>query len=232
MKQYVIVGGSKGIGAAITKSLANEGHRILVISRTVGEIGGLVGVDHIPADVTSIDFNKLSLPVSIDGLAYCPGSINLKPFHRFKQVDFDHDWQINVQSAVKCIQACLPGLKESKGCVVLFSTVAAQTGMPFHSSIAMAKGAIEGLTRSLAAEYAPTLRFNCIAPSLTNTQLASRLLSSPEKEEASAKRHPLQSVGQPEDIAAMAKFLLSDSSKWITGQVIGIDGGMGSLKTI
>lgn len=232
MKQYVVVGGSKGIGAAITKSLVSDGHQVIVISRTKEEIAELVGVEHIEADINATDFQNISLPSSINGLIYCPGSINLKPFHRLKQTDFYNDWQINVEGAVKSIQACLSGLKETTGSVVLFSTVAVQTGMPFHSSIAMSKGAIEGLTRSLAAEYAPLLRVNCIAPSLTNTSLAARLLSTPEKEEASAKRHPLQSVGQPEDIAAMASFLLSENSRWITGQVIGVDGGMSTLKTV
>jgi len=232
MKQYIVVGGSSGIGAALTKKLAEKGNHVLVISREAKGIDLLNNVAHIAADVLSLDSSPINWPEQIHGLAYCPGSIQLKPFHRLKEKDFVSDWKINVMGAVECIQQALPGLKAANGNILLFSTVAVQTGMPFHSSIAMAKGAIEGLTRSLAAEYAPTLKVNCIAPSLTNTPLAERLLSTPEKQEASAKRHPLNAVGEPEDIANTAALLLSDEAKWITGQVIGIDGGMGAIKTV
>jgi len=232
MKQYIVVGGSSGIGAALTKKLADEGNQVLVISREARGIDQINHVTHISADVTSLDSSQINWPEEIHGLAYCPGSIQLKPFHRLKEKDFLSDWNVNVMGAVQCVQQALSGLKAVQGSVLLFSTVAVQTGMPFHSSIAMAKGALEGLTRSLAAEYAPTLRVNCIAPSLTNTPLAERLLSTPEKQEASAKRHPMNAVGDPEDIASIAALFLSDHAKWVTGQIIGVDGGIGSIKTV
>ncbi|MGA6924282.1 MAG: SDR family oxidoreductase [Desulfosarcina sp.] len=153
----------------------------------------------------------------IQGMAYCPGSIRLRPFHRLKAEDFLADLEINLLGAVKAIQACLPGLKraDAPGSIVLFSTVAVKTGMPFHASIASAKGAIEGLTRSLAAEFAPRIRVNAIAPSLTDTSLADALLSDDGKRAAAAERHPLKRIGTPADIAAAAKFLLDDSASWI-----------------
>jgi NAD(P)-dependent dehydrogenase (short-subunit alcohol dehydrogenase family) len=231
MKNFVVIGGGTGIGKALTEKLAEEGHSVLVISRESHDIDAIPTVEFHKADITQSDAEDWPLPDEIHGLAYCPGSINLKPFHRIKPEVFQQEWDLNVMGAIKVVQACLPGLKEANGSAVFFSTVAVQTGMPFHASIAAAKGALEGLTRSLAAEYAPAVRFNCIAPSLTNTPLANKLLSTPEKEEASAKRHPLNAVGQPEDIANMAAHLLGDSGKWITGQIIGVDGGMGSVKT-
>lgn len=230
MKNYIVIGGSSGIGKAITEELAAIGNAVSVFSRTAKDIDAIPTVEHITFDVLTDELSEDELPTEIDGLVYCPGSINLKPFHRFKTEAFQEDWNINVLGAIKTIQACLPGLKKANGSVVLFSTVAVQTGMPFHSSVAASKGALEGLTRSLAAEYAPTIRFNCIAPSLTKTPLASRLLATPEKEEASANKHPLKAVGNPEDLAKMATLLIGENGKWITGQVIGIDGGMGSLK--
>ncbi len=163
---------------------------------------------------------------------YAPGSINLKPFQRFSLDDFRNDFEINVLGAVAAIQANLGRLRKANGAsIVLFSTVAVQTGMGFHASIATAKGAVEGLTRSLAAELAAAkIRCNALAPSLTDTRLAGALLSTDEKRDASNKRHPIGRVGTPQDLAAAAKLLLSDEGSWITGQVIGIDGGMGRLK--
>ena len=168
---------------------------------------------------------------AVDGVAYCPGSINLKMFRSLKPEEFLQDFELNVMGAVRLLQKLQIGLKAVPGSsVVLFSTVAVQQGMAFHSSIAAAKGAIEGLTRSLAAEWAPAIRVNAIAPSLVETPLSAKLLSSPEKAEASAKRHPLARVGKPEDIASMAVFLLGEQSGWITGQVMGVDGGMSVLR--
>jgi NAD(P)-dependent dehydrogenase (short-subunit alcohol dehydrogenase family) len=165
-------------------------------------------------------------------LVYCPGTINLKPFHRIAISDFQNEMDINFFGAVRVLQACLKGLKKSDSAsVVLFSTVAVQTGMGFHAGIASAKGAVEGLTRSLAAEWAPSkIRVNSIAPSLTDTPLASNLLSTPEKKEASDKRHPLGRIGSPEDLANAAFYLLSENSSWMTGQILHLDGGMSSLK--
>lgn len=171
------------------------------------------------------------MPEIIDGLVYCPGTINLKPFHRLKSDDFLTDWQVNFLGAVNIIQSLLPNLKKAENpVIILFSTVAVTTGMPFHSSIAAAKGAIEGFTRSLAAELAPQIRVNCIAPSLTQTSLAEKLLNTTEKMDGASKRHPLQRFGQTADIAEMACFLLSDKAGWITGQVLHVDGGMSTLK--
>jgi NAD(P)-dependent dehydrogenase (short-subunit alcohol dehydrogenase family) len=170
-------------------------------------------------------------PDILDGLVYCPGAVNLKPFARIKPEDFISDYQLQLIGAVKVIQACLPKLKNaSNPSIVLFSTVAVQTGFNFHSLVASSKGAVEGLTKALAAEFAPKIRVNCIAPSITDTPLAGALLNSVEKKEANAQRHPLKKIGKPEDLANLAEFLLSEKSGWITGQIIHSDGGMSSLK--
>ena len=176
---------------------------------------------------SSLDF----LPDSLDGLVYCPGSINLRPFERIKPADFAADFNLQVIGAIKIIQGALPRLKKGENAsIVLFSTVAVQTGFPFHTQVSASKGAIEGLTRALAAEFAPKIRVNCIAPSLTDTPLASSMLNTEQKREANALRHPLKKTGTPENIADMAEFLLSDKGSWISGQIFHVDGGMSSLK--
>ncbi|MFM9986852.1 MAG: SDR family NAD(P)-dependent oxidoreductase [Flavobacteriales bacterium] len=230
MKTYLIVGGTSGIGLAISKLLLSHGNRTIIMSRNEPL--------EIPdnSEFHSWDAMKDPFPVleyeSLDGMVYCPGSILLKPFHRISDLEFQEAFQLNALGAAKALQAVFPLLRKSEnGSVVLFSTVAVQTGMPFHSSVAMAKGAVEGLTKSLAAEWAPVIRVNCIAPSLTQTPLAEKLLSSPEKIEAGGKRHPMGRIGQPEDIAHMAAFLLEENSSWITGQIFAVDGGMGNLRT-
>jgi NAD(P)-dependent dehydrogenase (short-subunit alcohol dehydrogenase family) len=223
-KNIVLVGGNSGIGKAVAAQLQENGATIFSYSRT-GE--GTAAVDF------STDFEELpGLPEIIDGVVYCPGTINLKPFHRISIADFKQEMEVNFYGAIRLLQACLKGLKKSSSpSVVLYSTVAVQTGMGFHAGIASAKGAVEGLTRSLAAEWAPSkIRVNAIAPSLTETPLASALLSTPEKKEASDKRHPLGRVGRPEDIAEATVFLLSEKSSWMTGQILHLDGGMSHLK--
>lgn len=223
-KNIVIIGGTSGIGHALVKMLKDKGANLFLYSRS-GEGGTKLDVLQV---IEAIE----GLPEEIHGLVYCPGSINLKPFHRFTVEDFREDFKINLLGAVRVLQACYKNLKKSKNAsVVLFSTVAVQSGMSFHSSIGSAKGALEGLGRSLAAEWAPSnIRVNLIAPSLTDTPLAKQLLATEEKQEASNKRHPLGRYGKPGDIAAAAVYLLSDEASWMTGQVMHIDGGMSSVK--
>jgi NAD(P)-dependent dehydrogenase (short-subunit alcohol dehydrogenase family) len=232
-KNFFIAGGSSGIGLEIVKALNEKGNEIYVGSRTIDQFASLNGVHHFTLDVKANALNLEELPEVLNGIVYCPGTIRLLPFQRLTIDDFLEDLQINFLGAVKTIQACLTRLKKSKtgASVVLFSTVAVKTGMPFHASVAGAKAAVEGLTRSLAAEFAPRIRFNAIAPSLTDTPLAQNLLSSEEKRQASADRHPLKRIGTPQEIARLAVYLMSDASAWLTGQIIHIDGGMSSLRT-
>lgn len=229
-KHIAIVGASKGIGRALAHRLTAAGHLVTALSRSEGDLAAVPNVRILEYDADqAAAFPKIDGPV--DGVVYCPGSINLKPFHRLTEKDFLTDLSINLLGAVKTIQALLPNLKDAENpSIVLFSTVAVQTGMGFHASISAAKGAVEGLTRALAAEFAPKIRVNCIAPSLTDTPLAERLLSSPEKREAAAGRNPMHKVGTPHEVAAMAEFLLTGESNWITGQIFHVDGGMGSLR--
>lgn len=228
-KNYLIVGASSGIGFALANSLIQAGANVFSASRTQPNLSSMF-IEWDAENPNNQVFNEL--PSSLDGIAYCPGTINLKPFNRLSMADFQKDFQINVLGAISIIQANLGKLKAAENAsIVLFSTVAVQTGMGFHASVATSKGAIEGLTKSLAAEFAANkIRVNAIAPSLTDTPLAKNLLSSPEKIEASNKRHPLGRVGASEDIASMAKFLLSNDGSWITGQILHIDGGMGALR--
>ena len=227
-KSILIIGGSSGIGEALASQLNDGSNQLYLASRTEGETAG-TNVHYQQIDVLE-DF-ELELPQQLDALVYCPGSINLKPFHRLKEEDFLADFKVNHIGAVKVIQQALKALKKSENAsIVLFSTVAVQTGLSFHSSVASAKGAIEGLGKALAAELAPTIRVNVIAPSLTDTPLAERLLSSDDKKKANAERHPLKSIGTAEDMANTARFLLGDDSRWMTGQVISVDGGMGTLR--
>lgn len=223
-KNFVIVGGNSGIGKAIASLLQEAGANLFLYSKS--------GNATTELDVTS-DFLEIpGLPEVIDGLVYCPGTINLKPFHRISMAEFHQEMEVNFFGAVRVLQACLKGLKKSSGAsVVMFSTVAVQTGMGFHAGIASPKGAVEGLTRSLASEWAPSkIRVNAIAPSLTETPLANALLSTPEKKEVSDKRHPLGRIGTAQDIAELTVFLLSPKSSWMTGQILHIDGGMSNLK--
>jgi 3-oxoacyl-[acyl-carrier protein] reductase len=230
MRNILIIGASSGIGLELAGKL-KEKNNIFAMSRSRGELSESENIKWKKFDVLNDELDTDFLPDHLDGLVYCPGSINLKPFRGIKVADVMSEFELNALGAFKVIQAVLPKLKKSAGAsVVLFSTVAVKQGMPYHSSIGMAKGAVEGMTRSLAAEFAPSIRVNAIAPSLTDTPLATRLLSSDERRDSSAQRHPLKRVGKPADLASMAKFLLSDDASWITGQIMAVDGGMSALK--
>ena len=227
MKNILLIGGSYGIGLEIATQLQND-CAVYIASRTNEQIPE--NVTHLPFDVTKDAANTLELPDTIDGLVYCPGSINLKPFKTLSEEAFMDDLQINFVSLVNVVKALLPKLKNAEqASLVFFSTVAVQIGMPFHTSVAASKGAIEGFAKAVAAEYAPNFRVNVIAPSLTDTPLAGRLLNSDGKKEKMGDRHPLKRVGAAADIANMATFLLSEQSSWMTGQVLGVDGGMSTL---
>jgi NAD(P)-dependent dehydrogenase (short-subunit alcohol dehydrogenase family) len=229
-KNFLIVGGSHGIGLGIVQRLVAAGHSVTVLSRTSEYLATLPAVTHVTTDVATDDIPADSLPATIDGFAYCPGSINLRSFRGLKPEVFREDFELNVVGAVKCLQAALPGLKKSNSSsVLMFSTIAVGQGMTMHASVAAAKGAIEGLTRSLAAELAPKVRVNCIAPALTNTPLAERFFASEEKVAAMAEKYPLKRTGTVDDIASLSNFLLSDQATWITGQVIGVDGGLSGV---
>lgn len=227
-KNILFIGGSQGIGFETAK-LLHDDHNIIVASRSKGKLNEL-NVTHHEFDVTKDDISDLDLPDTLDGLVYFPGTINLKPFKMMKPSVFEDDFQLNFMGLVKSTHSVLKQLKNSdQASIVYYSTVAVQTGMPFHTSVAAAKGAIEGFARSLAAEYAPSFRVNVIAPSLTNTPLADKLLGNEKKKEKMDERHPLKRVGEAVDIAKITAFLLSEDSSWITGQVLGVDGGMSSL---
>lgn len=229
MPAILIVGASSGIGAATARRCLDRGRSIITMGRSAH--APLAGADlHITHDVRSGPPPVDQLPDELGGLIYCPGSIELRPLRSLESEDLRNAFELNVIGAFTCIQACAERLKAVPGSgVVLFSTVAVQRGMAFHASVAAAKGAVEGLTRSLAAELAPTVRVNCIAPGLTRTPLAQKFLSSPERERASADRHPLKRIGEADDLAAMAEFLVGSDAAWITGQVIGVDGGMSAI---
>jgi|TARA_B110000014_G_C20105358_1_gene581117 NAD(P)-dependent dehydrogenase (short-subunit alcohol dehydrogenase family) len=224
MKTILIVGGSKGIGKALVDDLKDT-HKIINFSRN--EIEQHENITHHSLDVLNDELPEID---EIDGLVYCPGSINLKPIGRLKLDDFREDFEINVISAVKVIQKYVKLLKTNNGSVVLFSTVATKMGMPFHSSVAASKSAVEGLAKSLAAEYAASIRFNVIAPTVTDTTLAARLLRNDKQKEVMKDRHPLKTYLEGSDVASLASYLLSNKSKAISGQVFPIDAGIVSLK--
>ena len=230
MSNILIVGAGKGIGLETARLLVDE--NLLTISRNVTPELTSLETAFFELDVAKDDLNQISLLDELHGLVFCPGSINLRPFNRLSENDFLADFNQNFMGAIRIVQKCLPALKKSKSAsIVLFSTVAVKLGMPFHTSIAASKGAIEGFAKSLAAELATAnIRVNVIAPSLSDTSLAAQLLSTEEKRVASAKRHPLQRIGLPEDSAQLAAFLLSNKSSWMTGQIIGVDGGLGNIK--
>ncbi|MFY9253173.1 MAG: SDR family oxidoreductase [Fuerstiella sp.] len=228
-KNYVVVGGSKGIGHGIVRRLLNDGHHVTVLSRTWDHQD--LDVNHIIFDVALDDLNSDQLPGEIHGLVYCPGSINLKPFRALSPDAFRQDFELNVVGAIRVVQAGLNAVKASgSGSIVMFSTVAVGQGMPAHASIAASKGAIEALTRTLAAEFSPDVRVNCIAPALTNTPLTARFFSDEARAAALGEKYPLARTGTVDDIAAAACFLLSPDSSWMTGQILAIDGGLSSVR--
>lgn len=227
-KNILLIGGSHGIGLALAQLLVDD-YNVYIASRTNEQLAGLP-VTHIPFDALTDTLDQSLLPNEIHGFAYCPGSINLKPFKMLSLDAFAEDMEINYFALVRVVKDIMPKMAEGSS-MVFFSTVAVGTGMPFHSSIAAAKGAVEGFAKSIAAEYAPKIRCNVIAPSLVDTPLAGRLLNNDRKREMMAERHPLKQVGKSEDIANMAAFLLNGDSGWLTGQIIGIDGGLSTLNT-
>ncbi len=232
MKNMVIIGHSSGIGAALSELMSAEKTTLVYgtyCTHQPASVHENIFSHHL--DVLSENPDYSFLPDTIHGLAYCVGAINLKPLLRCSNEDFLQDYRLQVLGVVTAIRAALPALKKSgNASVVLFSSVAVQTGFPFHSLVSASKGAIEGITRALAAELAPSIRVNCIAPSLTQTPLAGSLLNTPEKNAAHAQRHPLKKIGEASDIAAAAAYLLSAESKWVTGQVLKVDGGMSTLR--
>jgi 3-oxoacyl-[acyl-carrier protein] reductase len=225
-KNILLIGGSHGIGFEMAKTLMEE-NTVYIASRTNEEIENL-GANHISFDAKTDLLDQNQLPEEIHGFAYCPGSINLKPFKMLSVDTFKEDMHLNFFSLVNVVKTIIPRMAEGSS-MVFFSTVAVGTGMPFHTSVAAAKGAVEGFAKSMAAEYAPKIRVNTIAPSLVDTSLAKRLLNNDKKKELMSERHPLKRYGEKADIANLAVFLLSEKSTWITGQILGVDGGMSTL---
>jgi len=233
-RNILVVGGSSGIGFELTRRLIEGKAGATVWSRTAPAGLEPSVYTHSVVDVGQpIDEQDPQSPETLHGLVYCPGSITLGSFSRITEEQFLADFQINLLGAVRVLQHCLRSFDSSGASVVMFSTVAVQTGLAFHASIAAAKGAVEALVRSLAAEYAQKrIRFNAIALSLTDTPMASALLSTPDKRSKADQRHPLGRVGSPSDPAAAAEFLLSPDSSWITGQVLPVDGGFSSVRLL
>jgi NAD(P)-dependent dehydrogenase (short-subunit alcohol dehydrogenase family) len=231
MATVLVVGGSSGIGFELSNRLAEQGY----------DLYATYYQNHINTEIENLKYFRLNaldskidlsfLPQKLDGLVYCPGSVNLKPFHRIKPEEFASDYEFQVIGAIKTIQAALPLLRQSnRPSIVLFSTVAVQMGFNFHTMVASSKGAVEGLMRALAAELAPKIRVNCVAPSLTDTPLIRNLINTDEKRALNEQRHPMKRIGKPADIANAVEFLLSEKSSWITGQILHVDGGMSKLK--
>ena len=230
MKNVLVIGGSSGIGAAIVDELLEQDYRVTATFRSHE-----ISLDHPNLfkqrfDVLEDDPSSIQMD-EVDAIVYAPGSIDLKPFNRFEVSDLQSDLQLNALAAFNVIKSLYSKLRKGKDpSVVLFSTVAVQTGFPYHLQVGISKGAVEGMVRALAAEFAPRIRVNAIAPSLTDTPLAGNMLSTEEKKKANGDRHQLGRVGEPKDIAAVAEFLVSDRSSWVTGQIMHVDGGMSSIK--
>lgn len=230
-KKYVIIGGTSGIGLAIVKSLSQRDCKIYVGARNDRNLENIENSEFFICDVTENLYKFPEEIKHIDGLVYCPGSLTLKPLKGIKEEDIIGDFNINVFGLIRSIQYFLPKLKanQNTASVVMFSSVAVKTGMKYHTLVGATKGAIEGITRSLAAELAPKIRINAIAPSITKTPLSERFFASEKMENSLKERNPLKRFGQPDDIAEAAVYLLTESSSWVTGQIFHIDGGSSSL---
>ena len=228
MKNILMIGGSYGIGLPLVKIL-NKDYNVHVACRTNDQLQS-ENVNFIKFDALNDEFDNSFIPDEIHGFVYLPGSINLRPFKGLSVEAFKQDLEINLISLIKVLKTVMPKLiAADNSSIVLMSTVAVQRGMPFHSSVSASKGAIEGLTKSLAAEYAPKIRVNAVAPSIVDTPLANRFLNNDLKIEKSAQKHPMKRVGNSADIAETINFLLSVKSSWMTGQIIGVDGGTSTL---
>jgi NAD(P)-dependent dehydrogenase (short-subunit alcohol dehydrogenase family) len=234
--KYLVFGATGAIGSSLAAQLKESSHDVHLIARNEDEVKAIseeLGCSYSVADVLEENFmDKVKADTSdfdVKGVAYCVGSIDLKPLKRVSESDLHNCMKLNLYSAIEVIKGFQEELKKSSGSIVLFSSVAAQKGFTNHTIIASAKAAIEGLTVTLAAEFAPNIRVNCIAPSLTSSKISQSMLKSPVVAEALAKAHPLKRLGDGKDSAAMAKFLLSDESSWVTGQIIGVDGGRSAL---
>ena len=232
----VILGATGSIGSSLAKKLIESGDQVHLVGRDEASISSLaneLNSSYTTCDVLEENFSDKILSdlgdTPVNGLAFCVGSIDLKPLKLTKRSDFMQSFNLNLISATEVIKALADNLKKNRGSVVLFSTVAIKQGFPNHAIVASAKGAVEGLTVSLAAEFAPNIRVNCIAPSLTNSKISEFLLKNEKIAEGIAKMHPLKRLGNGSDSSSMAKFLLSEDSSWITGQVIGVDGGRSSV---
>ena len=228
-KNILIIGASSDIGLEICKLATADGHNIYATSRDDANANNFDNFIQLDPN-KSLDVLD-DLPENIDGLVYCPGTINLRSLQRLTLEDIKNEMEVNFYGAFNIIKKVLPNLKKNDGAsVVLFSTVAVKTGMPMHSSIAAAKGALEGLAKSLAAELAPRVAINCVAPSIVDTKLAANILSTDERKQASADRHPLKTIGSINSIANSAYFLLQAKENWISGQIFRPDGGLSALK--
>jgi len=233
-EKYVIFGATGSIGSSLAEQLKSSGNDIHLVARNESELSPIsekLGCSHTVADVLEDGFvEKVKSDISeIKGLAYCVGSIDLKPLRMVNEQDFQKCMKLNLYAAVETIKGFQESLKKNKGSIVLFSTVAAQRGFTNHAIIASTKAAVEGLTVSLAAEFAPNIRVNCVAPSLTKSKIAEPMLKNTAIAEGIAKAHPLKRLGEGKDSAALAKFLLTEDSSWVTGQIIAVDGGRSKL---
>jgi len=233
-EKYLIFGATGSVGSSLAEQLKNSGNDVHLVARNENEVKAIaekLGCSYTVADVLEDGFiEKVKTDISdIKGVGYCIGSIDLKPLRMVTEADMNKCMKLNLYSAIEVIKGFQESLKKNKGSVVLFSTVAAQRGFTNHTIIASAKAAVEGLTVTLAAEFAPNIRVNCIAPSLSKSKIAEPMLKNPAIAEGIAKAHPLKRLGEGKDSAALAKFLITEESSWITGQIIAVDGGRSKL---